>query len=102
MSEANIQIAVPRASRKSFKPKRLLKENTLLRNQIKHFYQLEKDIRAKLRAGIQYRDVKTEADAAAYIGKLTGILHPHLVSAGYGSAGGSGGAATAPARAARK
>jgi len=46
-----------------------------LKNQVDHFHSMEKKLLADLETGIQYQDVKTEGQAAAYIRKVTEILH---------------------------
>lgn len=74
-------VRVPKPSRKSFNKARALAGNTLLQNQVHHFHELEKRLRADLDAGIQYGAVKTEGDAAAYIKKMTEILHHRFRSA---------------------
>lgn len=78
MPDQNVMISVPKASPKSFNPARPLTKETLLRNQVLHFRQLEKELLAQLKTGIQFKNVKTEADAAAYIRRITAVLHPHL------------------------
>ena len=78
MAEENIVVRVPKASGKSYNPKRPLSKNTLLQNQVLHFRELEKNLLAQLKAAPQFKSVKTEGDAAAYIRRITAVLHPHL------------------------
>lgn len=68
-------VHVPRPAQKSFNKERSLDGNALLKNQVDHFRELEKRLLAELQTGIQYQDVKTEGQAAAYIKKMTEILH---------------------------
>lgn len=72
-------VRVPQPSRASYNPQRLVTENTLLKNQIKHFHELEQTILRQLQTRNRFEDVKTEGDTAAYIKRVTGVLHPHLV-----------------------
>ena len=69
------RIHVPKPAQKSFNKERRLDGNALLKNQVDHFHSMEKKLLADLETGIQYQDVKTEGQAAAYIRKMTEILH---------------------------
>ncbi len=69
------RVHVPKPAKRSFNKERQLEGNALLRNQVNHFHELERRLRAELETGIQYQDVKTEGQAAAYIKKMTEILH---------------------------
>jgi hypothetical protein len=78
MADAGNHVRVPKPSPASFNKSRPVKENTLLRNQVKHFHELETRLLEKLRTGIRFEDIRTEGDAAEYIRRMTAILHPHL------------------------
>ena len=58
----------------------------LLKQQIRHFREVEKMWPAGKQTGIDIEAVKTEAEAAAYIRKITGMLH----TAGRTNAAGAG------------
>jgi hypothetical protein len=75
-------VRVPKPARKSFNKERPLERNTLLKNQIDHFHELEKRLLAELHTGIQYEAVATEGQAAEYIRKMTTILHPKAFRSG--------------------
>ena len=47
-------IRVPKPSRSSYQPHRLLSKNTLLLNQVKHFKALEKDFPPEHQTGIAH------------------------------------------------
>ena len=75
-------VRVPKPAHTSFNKARLLKSNTLLKNQVDHFHELEGRLLAELQTGIQYEAVVTEGDAAEYIRKMTTILHPRVFRSG--------------------
>jgi hypothetical protein len=79
---ATTRVRVPRPAPGSFNKARPLEGNTLLRNQVDHFHELEKRLRSELRRGIQYRTVATEGQAAAYIKKMHTILQPMAFRSG--------------------
>lgn len=69
-------IRVPKPNRKqSYQPHRLLGKNVLLQNQVKHFKELEKDLPAQHQTGIRHEEIRTEAEAAQYIRRMTEKLH---------------------------
>ena len=72
-------VHVPKAAPESFNAKRALTANALLYNQVRHFRELEKKLEKHLKASPRFKNVKTEGDAAAYIRRITELLHPHLV-----------------------
>jgi hypothetical protein len=76
------RVLVPKPARTSFNKERPLVRNTLLKNQVDHFRELEKRLLAELATGIQYDAVKTEGQAAEYIKKMTTILHPQAFRSG--------------------
>jgi hypothetical protein len=77
-----LHVRVPRPSSKSFNKQRPLERNTLLKNQVDHFRELEKRLLKELQTGIQYEAVATEGQAAEYIKKMTTILHPQAFRSG--------------------
>ena len=76
------RVRVPKPAPGSFNKERPLERNTLLKNQVDHFRELEKRLLAELQTGIQYEAVKTEGQAAEYIKKMTTILHPRVFRSG--------------------
>lgn len=75
-------VRVPKPARKSFNKERPLQRNTLLKNQVEHFHELEKRLVAELQTGIRFEEVATEGQAAEYIRKMTTILHPRVFRSG--------------------
>ena len=60
-AKASNVIHVPKPSKKSYNPNRLLEGNALLRNQVEHFKHLELKMPAKKRTGMDHETIKTEA-----------------------------------------
>ena len=77
MESADNHVRVPKPSLKSFRKRRPISKNSLLANQIGHLHYLEVNLVKQLAKGIRYEDVHSEADAAAYIRRITAIFHPH-------------------------
>jgi hypothetical protein len=65
-----------------YNPNRPLSKNTLLLNQVNHFYQAEQKLPAEQRTGIAPEAILTEGQAADYIRKVTAILHTQTGKAG--------------------
>jgi hypothetical protein len=82
MATPSNAILVPKPSKTSYNPNRLLEKNTLLLNQLKHFREAEKKLPAEKQTGIEISSLKTEAQAADYLRKVTAILHPQVFKAG--------------------
>ena len=76
------RIRVPKPAKSSYNPERLLAKNTLLLNQIKHFYSLEQKLAPEHRSGMDFAKVLTEGQAAEYIHKMTKILHTKTKTSG--------------------
>ena len=68
-------IRVPKPARSSYQPHRLLGKNTLLKNQVKHFHELEKRLPPEQQTGIALESIQTEGHAAEYIRRMTEKLH---------------------------
>jgi hypothetical protein len=75
------RIRVPKAPRSAYNPNRPLEKNTLLLNQVRHFREVEKTLPPEQQSGIDFDSIKTEAQAAQYIHKLTSVLHPKVKKA---------------------
>lgn len=82
MAEPTNVIRIPKPPRSSFNAERLLIKNSLLLNQVKHFFELEKALPAEKRTGVDHKSVTTEGRAADYIRKMTDILHPKTAKSG--------------------
>ena len=75
-------INVPKPNPKSFNKHRLLEKNTLIKNQVAHFREIEKTLPLEQQSGMNFDDIKTEGQAAEYIAKLTKFLHGVPLKAG--------------------
>jgi hypothetical protein len=49
----------------------------LLKSQLKHIHEVEKQLPQHHRTGTDIDAIRTEGEAAVYIRKITAILHPH-------------------------
>jgi len=77
MSDPENVVRVPRPSPASFNPDRPLSGNTLLQAQVRHFHALDQQLPADQRTGIPLTEIQTEGQAAAYIRRITALVHPH-------------------------
>ena len=75
-------VKVPKPNPKSFDKHRLLEKNTLIKNQVLHFREIEKTLPPEQQSGMKFEDIKTEGQAAEYIAKLTTFLHGKPLTAG--------------------
>ena len=75
-------VNVPKPAAGTFNKHRLIEKNTLLLNQLKHFREVEKTLPAEQQSGMNSDDIKTEAQLAEYVGKLTKFLHGKPFTAG--------------------
>ena len=66
-------IHVPKPQRTAFNPHRPV--SSLLTTQIEHFYLAEKRLPLRYRTGIYTNAIRTEAEAARYIRKVTDAIH---------------------------
>jgi hypothetical protein len=69
------RIRVPKTPRDSYRPHTPLHKNTLLQAQVRAFRQAEKDLPPEHRTNIPMESIRTEADAANYIGRVTRKIH---------------------------
>jgi hypothetical protein len=72
------KIKVLQPSSASFRKDRPL--SALLRNQIQHLHEVEKTLPLEKRTATDVAAIRTEAEAAAYIKKITAVLHPEGAS----------------------
>ena len=75
-------VNVPKPNPKSFNKHRPLEQNTLIKNQVLHFREIEKTLPPEQQSGMNFDDIKTEGQAAEYIAKLTKFLHGKPLTAG--------------------
>ena len=71
---ANI-IPVPKPSRNAYNPDRLLTSNALVRAQVTHFAEAERQLPPELQSGIPVASITTEGEASVYIRKVTEAIH---------------------------
>ena len=71
---ANI-IPVPKPGRNAFNPDRPLSRNALVKAQVKHFQEADKNLPPELQTGVDINSITTEGQAAAYIRKVTEAIH---------------------------
>ena len=81
MPDRTNTIKIPRPKASSYDPSRPLAKNTLLLHQVKHFLEAEKKLPPEQRTGVMFEDVRTEADAAEDVRKVTAIFHPRVAKA---------------------
>jgi hypothetical protein len=73
------KVLVPRPAPGSFHKHRPISD--LLRSQIEHFHAAEMNLPAAQRTGVDLSSIRTEHEAAKYIGKVTAILHTTATNA---------------------
>lgn len=69
------KIVVPRPAKGSFNKERPASD--LLKSQVKHLYELEKNLPHRLQTGKNVDEIKTEGDASSYVRTITSRLHPN-------------------------
>jgi len=75
-------VRIPKPSKDSVNPNRLLAGNTLLLNQLKHIRKRELEFPPERQSGMDFDQIKTEGQAAEYIRKLATVLHPQAKKSG--------------------
>ena len=75
MSKQTRIVKVPKPSPQSFNMHRSLEKNALLMTQVTHFKEVEKDLPPDKHTGIALHEIRTEAQAAEYIKRMTSRLH---------------------------
>ncbi len=75
-------VPVPKPSRGAYNPDRSLHENALVRAQVRHFAEADKQLPAELQTGIDASSIKTEGEASEYIRRVTTAIHQHGGHAG--------------------
>jgi hypothetical protein len=68
------KIFVPKPAKGSFNKERLASD--LLKSQVKHFHELEKNLPHRLQTGRNVEEIRTEGEASDYVKTVTGRLHP--------------------------
>lgn len=66
-------ILIPRPSKKSYNPERAV--NALLRSQVEHLQHAERRLPLGYRSEIYTHAIRTEGEAARYIGEVTEAIH---------------------------
>jgi len=69
------RIRVPKTPREAYNPHRPLSKNSLLEGQVLRFHEIEKEFPPEHHIGIPVESIKTEAQAADYIGRVTRKVH---------------------------
>jgi hypothetical protein len=67
---ANV-IKLEKPNRAAYNPDRPLEKNGLIQAQFEHFQHVEEKLPAELRTGLDVASIKTEGQAADYIGRVT-------------------------------
>ena len=70
-------IRLPKMQKTWFDADRSLEGNSLLKNQVEHFHELEQGFPKEQRSGIPLESIETEGQAADYIRRVTLLLHRH-------------------------
>ncbi|HET9285439.1 MAG TPA: hypothetical protein VFR24_26100 [Candidatus Angelobacter sp.] len=68
------KIVVPKPAKNSFNKDRPASD--LLKAQVKHLHEMEKNLPHRLKTGRNVDEIKTEGEASAYIKAITNRLHP--------------------------
>jgi hypothetical protein len=68
-------IRVPKPGRDAYNPHRPLSKNTLIKNQVEHFYEADKQLPPELQTGVDINTIRTEGQASVYIRKVTEAIH---------------------------
>ncbi len=69
------EIRLPKMQAAWFDAGRSLDGNSLLKNQVEHFLELERGFPEELRSGLTLESIQTEGQAADYIRRVTLLLH---------------------------
>lgn len=68
-------VRVPKPGRGAFNPDRQLYKNLLIKNQVEHFHEADRNLPPEWQTGIDIGTITTEGGAAAYIRKVTEAIH---------------------------
>lgn len=68
-------VKFPRPTKQAYNPNRPLYKNTLILDQVKHFFHVNERLPEELRVDAKLDDIKTEGEAAAYIARVTRAIH---------------------------
>lgn len=74
------QIAVPQPPPNSSNPDRSI--STLLQEHIQHIHEVEMTLPPEQQTGIDINEIRTQRQAADYIGKVTAVIHPQAAAGG--------------------
>jgi hypothetical protein len=70
-----IIIKVPKPSGTAYNPQRPLEKNLLIKAQVQHFKEAEKQLPKQLRTKVNVDKIRTEIQASRYIRKITLAIH---------------------------
>ncbi len=68
-------VRVPKPGRGAYNPNRSLDKNLLIKNQVEHFYEADKNLPLEFQTGIDIATIRTEGQASAYVRRVTEALH---------------------------
>jgi hypothetical protein len=68
-------VRVPRPNRSAYNPNRPLYKNLLIKSQVEHFYEADRNLPPEWQTGVDISTITTEGEAAAYIRKVTEAIH---------------------------
>jgi hypothetical protein len=68
-------IHIPRPEKTAYNPDRPLSKNTLIKHQVQHFAEADRNLPPEFQTGIDIATITTEGQAAQYIGRVTKAIH---------------------------
>lgn len=68
-------IHVPKPDRRAYNPNRPLERNLLIKAQVEHFAEADRQLPPEHRTGIDPNTIRTEGQASQYIKKVTLAIH---------------------------
>ncbi len=68
-------ILIPKPDRRAYDPQRSLDRNLLIKAQVRHFEEAERNLPPELQTGISVESIRTEGEASQYIRKVTEAIH---------------------------
>lgn len=68
-------VRVPKPGRGAYNPDRPLDKNLLIKHQVKHFHEADRNLPPEWQTGVDIGTIRTEGEASAYIRKVTEAIH---------------------------
>jgi hypothetical protein len=68
-------VHVPKPNRKAYNPDRSLERNLLIKSQVEHFAEADRQLPPEFQTAIDFRSIRTEGQAAEYVKKVTAAIH---------------------------